>query len=131
MIIESESEGLFVGGWPPLVDRGVVLPEFADPGALPAAARFGAGRGRVDQEWEVAARVGRDGFTVAQKGAAGGQFVGDELVIGRALQREKGQQETAAQPPAKQGHGRHRRGAERRWWGVGAKPPGGGRGGRD
>jgi len=70
-----------------------VLPEFADAGALPAAAGLEAGRGGADQEWEVAAGVGGDGFTVAVEGEAGGQFVGDELVIGRSLQREEGLQE--------------------------------------
>ena len=93
MIIEREQEGLFIVGRPPLVDRGVVLPEFADPGALPAAAWFGAGRGRTDQEWEVAAGEGGDRFAVAVEGEAGGEFVGDELVIGRALQREEGLEE--------------------------------------
>jgi hypothetical protein len=93
VIIEREQEGLFVVARPPLVDRGVVLPKFADPGALPAAAGFEAGRGRTDQEWEVAAGKGGDRFAVAVEGEAGGEFVGDELVIGRALQWEEGLEE--------------------------------------
>ena len=40
MIVESEEEGLLVLGRPPLVDGGVVLPEFTQAGALPAAAGF-------------------------------------------------------------------------------------------
>jgi hypothetical protein len=39
MIIDGEQEGLLVGSRPPLVDRGVVLPEFADAGALPERRR--------------------------------------------------------------------------------------------
>ena len=93
MIIHREQQGLFVVGWPPLVDRGIVLPEFADAGALPAAARLGAGRGRTDQQQEVATDVGGDGLAVAVEGEATGQFVGDELVIGRSLQRKEGLQE--------------------------------------
>jgi hypothetical protein len=93
MIIDGEQEGLLVRGRPPLVDRGVVLPEFADAGALPAAAGLGAGCGGADQEWEVAAGVGGDGFTITVEGEAGGQFVGDELVIGRSLQGEEGLEE--------------------------------------
>ena len=92
MIIHRKQEGLFGGGGPPLVNRGVVLPEFADAGPLPAAAGFGAGRGRVDEEREVTAGVGGDGFAVAVERESGGQFIRDELVIGRALQREEGLQ---------------------------------------
>lgn len=93
MIIDREQEGLLVVGRPPLVDRGIMLPEFADAGALPAAARLGDRHGRADQEWEMAAGVGGDGFAVAVEGEAGKQFVSDELVIGRALQWEEGLQE--------------------------------------
>lgn len=50
MIIEREQEGLLGGGGPPLVDRGIVLPEFAAAGALPAAARLGNRGGRTNQE---------------------------------------------------------------------------------
>ena len=69
------------------------MPEFADAGALPAPAGLGAGRGRVDEPGEVATGVGGHGFTGAAEGEAGGQFVGDELVIGWSLQREEGLQE--------------------------------------
>ena len=70
-----------------------MLPEFADTGALPAATGLGEGRGRTDQQREVAMDVGGDRLTVPVEGEAGGQFVGDELVIGRSLQREKVVQE--------------------------------------
>ena len=42
MIIDGQQQGLLVGGRPPLVDGGIVLPEFAQTGAFPAAAGFGA-----------------------------------------------------------------------------------------
>ena len=42
MIIDGQQQGLLVRGRPPLVDGGIVLPEFAQRGAFPAAAGFGA-----------------------------------------------------------------------------------------
>lgn len=95
MVVDGEQEGLLVCGRPPLVDRGVMLPEFADPGALPAAARLGPGRGGGEQQRELSAGIGRDGFAVAQEGEAGGQFVGDKLEVGRALERQEGEEELA------------------------------------
>ena len=43
MIIDGQEQGLLVRGRPPLVDGGIVLPEFAQAGAFPAAAGFGTG----------------------------------------------------------------------------------------
>lgn len=44
-VVNSEQQGLFVGGGPPLVDRAVMLPEFADIGAAetPVSARLALG----------------------------------------------------------------------------------------
>jgi hypothetical protein len=42
MVIDGQQQGLLVGGRPPLVDGGIVLPEFAEAGTFPAAAGFGA-----------------------------------------------------------------------------------------
>lgn len=42
MIINGQQQGLLVGGRPPLVDGGIMLPEFAQAGTFPAAAGFGA-----------------------------------------------------------------------------------------
>jgi hypothetical protein len=42
MILDGQPQGLLVGGWPPWVEGGIVLPEFAQRGAFPAAAGFGA-----------------------------------------------------------------------------------------
>ena len=46
-IINGEQQGLFLRSWPPLVDRTVVLPKFADMGApeAPVAALLGRRRG--------------------------------------------------------------------------------------
>jgi hypothetical protein len=43
MVIHRQQEGLFIGGGPPLMDGGVVLPQFAHMGPFPAAARLGGG----------------------------------------------------------------------------------------
>ncbi len=45
VVINRKEEGLLIGGGPPLMDGGVVLPQFADAGPFPAAAALGGGRG--------------------------------------------------------------------------------------
>ncbi len=93
MVIDCQQEGLFISAGPPLMDGGVVLPQFAQTGPFPAAAGPGRGRGRTDQEREVSAGVSGDRFAVTDESEAGGQFVGDELIIGRSLERQEGLQE--------------------------------------
>ena len=39
------------------------------------------------------AGISGDGFAVALEGEAGGQFVGDQLIVGRSLERQEGLQE--------------------------------------
>ena len=92
VVIHGQQEGLFIFIRPPLVDGGIMLPQFAQAGAFPAAAGLGQGRGRADQQREVSAGVSGDGFAVADEGEAGGQFVGDELIVGRPLERQEGLQ---------------------------------------
>ena len=41
MVIDGQEQGLFVSSGPPLVDGGVMLPEFTQAGAFPATAGFG------------------------------------------------------------------------------------------
>lgn len=48
VIINGKEAGLLIGGGPPLVAGGVVLPEFTQAGPFPAAAGLGGGRGRTD-----------------------------------------------------------------------------------
>lgn len=93
VVIHRQQEGLLLGGGPPLVDGGVVLPQFTQAGPFPAAAGLGGERGHTDQEREVPAGVRGDGFAVALEGEAGGEFVGDELIVGRSLERQEGLQE--------------------------------------
>lgn len=45
VVIHRQEEGLLIGGGPPLMEGGVVLPQFADACPFPAAAGFGGGRG--------------------------------------------------------------------------------------
>lgn len=93
MVIHGQQEGLFLFIRPPLVNGGIMLPEFAQAGPFPAAAGLGDGRGRTDQQREVSAGVSGDRFAVAYESKAGGQFVGDELIVGRSLERQEGLQE--------------------------------------
>lgn len=43
VIVQGQNESGVVIGGPPWMRRGIMLPEFSDGGALPAAARLGAG----------------------------------------------------------------------------------------
>ena len=72
VVIHRQQEGLLISGGPPLVDGGVMLPQFAHASPFPAAARLGGGRGGTDQDREVMAGVSGDGFTVALEGETGG-----------------------------------------------------------
>jgi hypothetical protein len=89
MIIHSQQQGLFGGGRPPLVAGGVVLPEFAQPGAFPAATGFGAWGWLADEVGEMAADKGGDRLPMAFETEAAGQLIGYELKVGRFLQRDK------------------------------------------
>jgi len=93
MVVDGEEEGLLLVGRPPRVDGGVVLPEFADAGALPAPLGFGDRKRRQDEVGEVGARVGGDGFPIPVEGEAFGELVGDELEIRRALEGQEGPEE--------------------------------------
>lgn len=48
MVIHGQQEGLLLLIRPPLVDGGIMLPEFAQASPFPAAAGLGEGRGRTD-----------------------------------------------------------------------------------
>ncbi len=89
MVIEGQQEGLFVLPGPPLVDGGIMLPKFAQTGSFPPSPGFGCGRGRLDQQGEVTAGISGDRLAVPLKSKAGGQFVGDQLIVGRSLEREE------------------------------------------
>src|ERR1035441_4307567 len=76
------------GGRPPLVDGGVVLPEFAQPGAFPAATGFGARGWLADEVGEMAADKSGDRLPMAFETEAAGQLIGHQLKVGRGLQRD-------------------------------------------
>lgn len=78
VIVGSENErGIRVGG-PPGMGRGVVLPEFADVGALPAAAGLGTGRLRGEVLGEMLRDIMGDGGTGTVEIQAARQLVGQE-----------------------------------------------------
>jgi hypothetical protein len=89
MIIDGQQQGLFVGAWPPLVDGGIVLPEFIEAGAFPAAAGFGARFGPADEVGKMGSDKGGDRLTMALETEAGGQLIRHQLKVGRFLQRDK------------------------------------------
>src|ERR1043165_1838760 len=89
VVVHSEQEGLLVLSGPPLMDGGIVLPEFAQAGAFPATARLGLALGQGDQRREVGAGISGNGSAVAVEGETSGQFIGHELVVGRPLQRQE------------------------------------------
>jgi len=89
MIIDGQQEGLLGGAWPPLVDGRIVLPEFAQAGAFPAAAGFGARCWLADKVGEMRPDKGRDRLPMAFETEAAGQFIGHQLKVGRFLQRDK------------------------------------------
>jgi len=93
VIVGGEDEGGIRVGGPPGMGRRIVLPEFADGGALPAAAGFGAGRLRGDMLGEVLLDVVGDGGTRALEVQAASQFVGEEGEVERLAVREDVSQE--------------------------------------
>ena len=78
---------------PPLVDRAVVLPEFADVSTAETPVGALLGRRRWNQVGEVGFDVGFDGGAGSLEVAQSVHFVGDELIIGRALQGQEALEE--------------------------------------
>jgi hypothetical protein len=89
MIGAGQRQGLPGGGWPPLVEGGIMLPEFAAAGAFPAAAAFGAWFRLADEVGEMGSDKGGDRLPVAFETEAAGQFIGRQLKGGRFLQWDK------------------------------------------
>ena len=86
MVIYGEQEGLLFVGGPPLVEGGIVLPEFINAGAFPAPPGFGARFGLTDEMGKMGSGESGDRFAMALKAEAGFQFVGDQLKVGRFLE---------------------------------------------
>ena len=77
VIIQGEQEHGFVSSGPPSVNRGIVLPEFAEVGTLPAPAGSGCGRRSGEQVGQMRLHVGGYGGTCALEVKAPAQFIGD------------------------------------------------------
>jgi hypothetical protein len=93
VIVGGEDEGGIRIGGPPRMGRGIVLPEFADVGALPAAAGLGAGRLRGDVLGEVLLDIVNNGRAGAVEVQTASQFVGQEgEVEGLAVWEDVGQE---------------------------------------
>src|SRR5208283_4955360 len=95
MVIDREQEGLLVRRRPPLVDGGIVLPEFTQPGAFPATAGLGTPFREEDKVGEVSSDKRGDGFAVALEAKADRQFIGRQLKVGWFLERYKIFEESA------------------------------------
>lgn len=93
VIVGGEDEGGISVGGPPGMGRGIVLPEFADVGALPATTGFGTGRLRGDVLREVLRDVMGDGGAGAVEVQAASQFVSQEGEVERLAVWEDGGEE--------------------------------------
>jgi hypothetical protein len=89
MIVDREQKGLLVRRRPPLVDGGIVLPEFAEAGTFPATASFRTPFREADEVGKMRTDKSGDGFAVAFEAEADFQFIGGQLKIGRFLQWHK------------------------------------------
>lgn len=89
MIIDGQQQGLLFTGGPPLVDGGIVLPEFIDAGAFPASPGFGTRLGLAEEIGKMGSGEGGHRFAMALEAEAGFQFVSHQLEVGRLVQREE------------------------------------------
>lgn len=89
VIIAGEQEGLLGGGGPPLVDGTVVLPEFANMRTPEAAIGTGFESRRRHKVPIVSLNVGLHRGAGANQATKALKFIGDQLVVGRVLERQK------------------------------------------
>ena len=66
-----------------------MLPQLAEAGAFPAAASFGPRFWLVDEVGKMRSDKGGDRLPMALETQADFQFIGDQLKVGRFLQRYK------------------------------------------
>lgn len=86
MVVNGEQQGLLVSGGPPLMDGGIMLPEFADARAFPAPPGFWVWCGLAEEIGKVGSGKGGNRLAVALEIEAGFQLIGHELEVGRLLQ---------------------------------------------
>jgi len=89
MIIHSQQQGLLFISGPPLVNRGIVLPQFIDVGAFPAPPGFGTRFRLTDEVRKVGPGKSGHRLSMALETKAGCQFVGHQLEVGRLLERNE------------------------------------------
>ena len=89
MIVHGQEQGLLGLGRPPLVDGRIVLPQFIEACAFPAPPGFGAGFALADEVGKVGSGKGGHRLAVALETESCCQFIGDELEVGRFLQRQE------------------------------------------
>ena len=95
VIVFGENQGLFLAARPPRVDGAVVLPEFADLGALPAAALARFWEAVFEEMRKVSGQVAGDGGTRAIKSKAPAELVGDQGAVERLAVGNKSLEEMA------------------------------------
>ncbi len=71
MIIDGQQQGLLCSGGPPLVDGRIVLPQFIDAGAFPAATGFGPRFRLADEIWKMGSGEGGHRLAMALEPKAG------------------------------------------------------------
>jgi len=89
MVIDGQQQSLLFSGWPPLVDGGIVLPQFIDAGAFPAPAGFGTRFRLADEIGKMGSGEGGHRRAMTLEAETGFQFVSHQLEVGRFVQREK------------------------------------------
>src|SRR5207247_8950055 len=95
----QKQSGILFGG-PPAMRRGIMLPEFSNGGALPAAAGFWTGPQGRDPIWKLLSNVSGDRGPGSFEVKATFQFVGQQREIQRLTMRQDlGQQPMGSQLP--------------------------------
>ena len=89
MIIDGQQQGLLFIGGPPLLDGGIVLPQFIEVEAFPAPPGFGAGFRLTDEVRKMGSGKSGHRLSMALETKAGCQFVGHQLEVGRLLERDE------------------------------------------
>ena len=89
MIIDGQQQGLLFLGGPPLVEGGIVLPQFINARAFPAPSGFGTRFRLAEEIWKMGSGEGDHRLAMALETEAGFQFIGHQLEVGRLLEGEE------------------------------------------
>ena len=88
VIIQGQNQSGILFGGPPAMRRGIMLPEFSNGGALPAAAGFWTGPQGRDPIWKLLSNVSGDRGPGSFEVKATFQFVGQQREIQRLTMRQ-------------------------------------------